>query len=119
VCLSADGVHRPFCDSHYIVFLDTALASTSIRYGLSHKEDTMLRSLTLAAALAAVLLVPTGASADRDHRLRHFRGHFHGHNFHGYHSHARHFWGGRWWGYGVGSCWQWSDEDDEFVWDCD
>jgi hypothetical protein len=52
-------------------------------------------------------------------------GHGHGHYGHGYHygrghhfSHARHWYHGRWWYYGVGSCWQWSDDYDEYVWVC-
>jgi hypothetical protein len=33
--------------------------------------------------------------------------------------HHRHFWHGRWWNYGVGPCWVWSDDYDEYVWACD
>ena len=77
----------------------------------------MLRSLTLATALAAVLLVPRAASADGDHRHHYFHRHFHGYALHGYH--ARHYWGGRWWAYGVGSCWRWSEDDEELIWVCD
>jgi len=37
----------------------------------------------------------------------------------GYHySHRRHYWHGRWWTYGVGPCWVYNDDYDEYRWTC-
>jgi hypothetical protein len=41
----------------------------------------------------------------------------HGHRFF-VRGHNHHFWHGRWWDYGVGPCWVWSDQYQEFVWVC-
>jgi hypothetical protein len=35
------------------------------------------------------------------------------------HDHSRHFWHGTWYEYGVGPCWRWSDDYDEYVWVCE
>jgi hypothetical protein len=60
---------------------------------------------------------PSGDHRDRDaHEHRHDDDHRYAHRHE--HDHSRHFWHGTWWDYGVGSCWQWSD-DDEYVWVCD
>jgi hypothetical protein len=32
--------------------------------------------------------------------------------------HAGRFWHGQWYSYGVGPCWSWSDDYDEYVWVC-
>jgi hypothetical protein len=53
---------------------------------------------------------------DRDHR-DHDRTYAHRREHE--HDHSRHFWHGTWWDYGVGSCWQWSDDYDEYLWVCD
>lgn len=45
---------------------------------------------------------------------RHGRGHGHGH-----YSHRRHYYNGIWWDYGVGSCWEYDPEYDEYYWVCD
>lgn len=35
-----------------------------------------------------------------------------------HYSHSRHRWHGRWWAYGVGSCWAYSYEYNEYYWTC-
>ena len=35
------------------------------------------------------------------------------------HDHSRHFWHDRWWDYGIGPCWRWVGDYDEYVWVCD
>jgi hypothetical protein len=62
--------------------------------------------------------VSSGAHHDRDHSEGHrYRDHRYAHRHE--HDHSRHFWHGTWWDYGVGSCWQWSVDDDEYVWICE
>jgi hypothetical protein len=62
---------------------------------------------------------------DRDHRNAHQHGHDHDHDhdrsyvYRHDHDHSRHLWHDTWWDYGVGPCWRWFDDYDEYVWVCD
>lgn len=89
----------------------------------------MLRNISIAAAVAACLLIPASALARGGGHGGHGGGHgghgggFHGGGWHGggwkgggwRHGHGR-YWRGRWWGYGVGSCWRWTPAG--WVWVC-
>lgn len=95
----------------------------------------MLRNISIAAAVAACLLIPASALARGGGHGGHGGGHGgHGGGFHGggwkggggwhgggwkgggwRHGHGR-YWRGRWWGYGVGSCWRWTPAG--WVWVC-
>ncbi len=91
----------------------------------------MLRNLTLAAAVAAALTFPMGATAfahphGGPHGGPHFGGgghpHFGGGGGHGFRGggggHGGRFWHGRYWGYGVGPCWRWNPFMGGWVWVC-
>lgn len=98
----------------------------------------MLRNISIAAAVAACLLIPASALARGGGHGGHGGGHGgHGGGWHGgggggwkggggwhgggwkgggwRHGHGR-YWRGRWWGYGVGSCWRWTPAG--WVWVC-
>lgn len=98
----------------------------------------MLRNISIAAAVAACLLIPASALARGGGHGGHGGGHGgHGGGWHGgggggwkggggwhgggwkgggwRHGHGR-YWRGRWWGYGVGSCWRWTPVG--WVWVC-
>lgn len=100
----------------------------------------MLRNISIAAAVAACLLIPASALARGGGHGGHGGGHGgHGGGWHGgggggwkggggwhgggwkgggwRHGHGRgRYWRGRWWGYGVGSCWRWTPAG--WVWVC-
>jgi hypothetical protein len=85
-------------------------------------EETpqMLHKLSLMAAVAACLTLPTAVFAAPH------GGHFGGGHFVGGHGHfvggphfvggGRHFWHGRWYNYGIGPCWAPSPAG--YVWIC-
>lgn len=99
----------------------------------------MLRKISIAAAVAACLLIPASALARGGGHGGHGGGHgghgggwhgggggggwkggggWHGGGWHGggwRHGRGR-YWRGRWWGYGVGSCWRWTPVG--WVWVC-
>lgn len=101
----------------------------------------MLRKIALGLAFVAVLTLPLSAFAargghGRGHSMGRSSGHAHmrrtvvrttvhtrvvhtgrGHG-RGHYSHSRHFWHGRWWAYGVGSCWTYDPNYDEYYWTC-
>ena len=75
------------------------------------------------------LTVSHDSHRDGGHEVRHDRDfrdvHRHEHDHDGRfvyrhdHDHSRHFWHGTWYEYGVGPCWRWSDDYDEYVWVCE
>src|SRR6476620_1535492 len=92
-------------------------------------ENVMLRKLSIAAAIASVLLLPAATSAETVHRKnvnvnrnvhvnknvnrnvnvnRTVRGNYvfgRAYNGHYWYGQDRHRWRGRWYAYGVGPCW--------------
>jgi hypothetical protein len=56
---------------------------------------------------------------DRDHSDAHQHDHDYKYVHQHEHDHSRHFWHGTWWDYGIGPCWRWSDDYDEYLWVCD
>lgn len=73
----------------------------------------MLRKISLAAAVAACLIIPASAFAGGGGHGGGHGGGWHGGGWRG--GHGR-FWHGRWWGYGVGYCWRWTPVG--YVWIC-
>jgi hypothetical protein len=88
----------------------------------------MLHKISLMAAFAACLLIPTSVFAAHGHGPGggggvhvggvHVGVHVGGVRVGVVHGGGRHFWHGRWYNYGVGPCWA-QQPDGSWVWICD
>ena len=99
----------------------TQTMAASPEAGSRSKTASLLRNISLAAALAAAALTVPSIAEAAPHGGHGYGGHggYHGgfRGGRGFRGGGR-WWGGRWYGYGVGSCWRWSPFYGRWIWAC-